>query len=285
MFDNICKFLAEQFSADFAQWLLGESMPLTELSPSELTLDPIRADSLILLQAEPVVLHIEFQTRPDAAIAFRMLDYSVRIRRRFPEKSQTQVVIYLRESTSPFVNITAFQSENTRHSFQVIRLWECPVATFNTPGLLPFAILGQTRDRPRLLETLAQQIEAIPNRRDRNNIAASTSILAGLVLGNELINRVLRSDIMQESVIYQQILQQGQERGLQQGLEQGERLIITKQLIRRFGELPDTVQQQLQQLAIADLDALGEALLDFSSLDDVETWLQAVSNPSDRASE
>jgi len=88
------------------------------------------------------------------------------------------------------------------------------------------------------------------------------------------------SDIMQESVIYQQILQQGQARGL----EQGERLIITKQLTRRFGELPNTVQQQLQQLAIADLDALGEALLDFSSLDDVETWLQAASNP-DRTSE
>jgi len=93
---------------------------------------------------------------------------------------------------------------------------------------------------------------------------------------------------MQESVIYQQILQQGQERGLKQGLEQGlergERLILTKLLTRRFGELPNTVQQQLQQLAIADLDALGEALLDFSSLDDVETWLQAASNP-DRTSE
>jgi predicted transposase YdaD len=84
---------------------------------------------------------------------------------------------------------------------------------------------------------------------------------------------------MQESVIYQQILQQGQARGL----EQGARLIITKQLTRRFGELPDTVQQQLQQLAIADLEALGKVLLDFSSLDDVETWLQAASNRGDRA--
>lgn len=52
MFDNVCKFLAESFSADFATWLLGEPITLTELSPSELSLEPIRADALILLQSD-----------------------------------------------------------------------------------------------------------------------------------------------------------------------------------------------------------------------------------------
>ena len=75
MFDNVCKFLAETFPADFAQWLLGEPIPLGELSPSELSLEPIRADSLILLQSEGIILHVEFQTRPDPAIPFRLLDY------------------------------------------------------------------------------------------------------------------------------------------------------------------------------------------------------------------
>jgi predicted transposase YdaD len=31
MFDNVCKFLAETFSADFATWLLGQAVELTEL--------------------------------------------------------------------------------------------------------------------------------------------------------------------------------------------------------------------------------------------------------------
>ncbi|WP_277882416.1 hypothetical protein ACOWPH_00805 [Anabaena sp. PCC 7938] len=38
MFDNVCRFLAESFSADFATWLIGESIELTQLSPSELSL-------------------------------------------------------------------------------------------------------------------------------------------------------------------------------------------------------------------------------------------------------
>jgi len=60
MFDNICKFLVENFSSDFANWLLGKSLSFTELSPSELSLEPIRADALILLESEEVVLHLEF---------------------------------------------------------------------------------------------------------------------------------------------------------------------------------------------------------------------------------
>ncbi|MEH2134860.1 MAG: hypothetical protein V7K86_30465 [Nostoc sp.] len=105
-FDNICKFLAENFSSDFATWLLGEPITLTELSPKELSLEPIRADALILLQSE--------------------------------------------------------ETES----------------------------------------------------RNQSNIAASTAILAGLVLDKEVTLRVLRSDIMRESVIYQDILEEGKAEAL-----------------------------------------------------------------------
>ncbi|ULB47681.1 Rpn family recombination-promoting nuclease/putative transposase, partial [Limnospira fusiformis KN01] len=183
MFDNVCKFLAETFPADLAQWLLGEPIPLTELSPSELSLEPIRADSLILLKSEGVILHLEFQTQPDPTIPFRMLDYWVRVYRRFPECSMQQVVIYLRESSSDLVYQTQLEIAQTRHQFQVIRLWEESVDTFiNVPGLLPFAVLAQTGDRQKLLEQVAAKIDAIADRRTQNNVAASTAILAGLVL-------------------------------------------------------------------------------------------------------
>ncbi|NEO01055.1 MAG: Rpn family recombination-promoting nuclease/putative transposase, partial [Moorea sp. SIO3I7] len=66
MFDNTCKFLAESFSEDFASWLLGEPITMTQLSPSELSLEPIRADALILLNSDDFVLHVEFQTQPDS---------------------------------------------------------------------------------------------------------------------------------------------------------------------------------------------------------------------------
>ena len=91
MYDNICKFLAKNFSSDLAKWLIGESVPLTVLEPTELSLEPIRADSLIFLQSEDIILHIEFQTSVSEDIPFRMADYFIKIYRSFPHKQIYQV--------------------------------------------------------------------------------------------------------------------------------------------------------------------------------------------------
>ncbi len=95
MYDNVCKFIAEHYKDDLATWLLGVPIKLTELSPTELSNEPIRADSLILLQSDDLILHTEFQTDPDPKIPFRMIDYRVRGYRRFPHKEMRQIVIYL----------------------------------------------------------------------------------------------------------------------------------------------------------------------------------------------
>lgn len=150
MFDNICKYLAEHFSADFAVWLLGEAMPLTELSPAELSLEPIRADALILLQSTEVVLHCEFQTAPDPTLPFRMADYALRVFRRFPRKRLVQVVIYLRPTDSELVRQTTFTANELQHRFRVVRLWEQPVeAFFSSRGCCRWLYWDRQLSQPR----------------------------------------------------------------------------------------------------------------------------------------
>ncbi|OUL21354.1 Rpn family recombination-promoting nuclease/putative transposase [Nostoc sp. 106C] len=236
MFDNICKFIAETFSTDFAAWLLGEPITFTELSPKELSLEPIRADALILLQSDEVVLHLEFQTQPDANIPFRMADYRLRVYRRFPQKRMRQVVIYLTETTSELVYQTSFRLENLRHDFTVIRLWEEPTEIFlRTPGLLPFAVLSDTDNKTGTLQEVAAQIDKIADRRMQNNLTASTAILAGLVLEERAIQRLLRREMMRESVIYQSIINEALEEGRVEGRAEG----------REEG-----IQEKAQQIAI-----------------------------------
>ncbi|MCF4966150.1 Rpn family recombination-promoting nuclease/putative transposase [Nostoc sp. CMAA1605] len=214
MYDNICKFIAENFKDDLATWLLGSPIKLTELSPTELSNEPIRADSLILLQSDNLVLHTEFQTDADEDMPFRMLDYRIRVYRRFPEKQMRQVVIYLRKTASPLVNKNDFRLEKTYHEFEVIRLWEEPTERFMTvPGLLPFAALSQTKDPTMVLNEVAKAVEAITDQQLQRNIAAASAILAGIVLQKDVISRIFRSEIMRESVIYQEILQEGRAEG------------------------------------------------------------------------
>ena len=298
MFDTVCKFLVETFSADFAAWLLGAPIALTELSPAELSLEPIRADALILLQSPDTILHLEFQARPDPTMAFRMIDYRLRVYRRFPHKAMRQVVIYLTPSQSEAVYQTTFAVPGTRHEFEIVRLWEQPSALFlNQPGLLPLAPLTQTEDPAQLLRQVATEIDSIDDRRTQSNVAASAAILAGLVLDKGLIQQILRREMMQESVIYQDIkaegwqegrqegrqeglqegLQEGRQEGLQEGRQEGRRqealALVLRLLSRRVGVLPEATRSAVVTLSLAQIESLGEALLEFTDRSDLQTWL------------
>jgi predicted transposase/invertase (TIGR01784 family) len=279
MYDNVCKFLAENFSADLASWLVGRPIAFTQLSPTELNVEPIRADSLILLDSPELLLHGEFQVNPDATIPARMANYRLRIYHRFPTKAVRQVVIYLRPTRSPLVYKTRFEIPGLQHEFEVIRLWEQPMDLFlQAPGLLPFAILANSQERLEVLRQVASQAEQIEEANVRQDVMAASAVLAGLVLNTSSIRQILRSEAMRESVIYQNILQEGEQRGeqrgLQQGLKQGEIALLLKQLKRKFGNIPTKLQKIVQSLSIAQLEDLGESLLDFATLDDLSSWLR-----------
>ncbi|MBD2327779.1 Rpn family recombination-promoting nuclease/putative transposase [Alkalinema sp. FACHB-956] len=274
MFDLTCKFLVEQFSADFATWLLGTPTPFQELSPSELSLEPIRADALILMQNEDTVLQIEFQTRPDEAMGFRMADYCLRIYRRYPNKHLHQYVIYLKPSTSPLVHNNQFILPNLTAQYNILRLWEHPPDRFlNTPGLLPFAVLSQTSDPIATLRQVAQKIDQLPDRRQQSNLTGTAYILAGLVLNQDITSRILRRDIMRESVTYQEILQEGRQAGLQSGRQEGELLILLRLLDRHLGPLSEPLTQQIRQLSPPSRQALTDAFLDLKTPQDLQHWL------------
>jgi predicted transposase/invertase (TIGR01784 family) len=250
MYDDTCRFLAEHFSADFASWLLGEPVTLTEIKPSELSLDPIRADALILLESDESVLHIEFQTLPKNNVPFRVLDYRVRMYRKDPTKSMRQVVIYLRQTSSELVYQTSFTMERTHHEFDVIRLWEQPASLFlQYPGLIPFAALGQSADGEEILRQAAQRMDQIADSATQANLIAASAILAGLKLEDEVVYRILRRDIMQESTVYRSIQREAQaERERSIALNFLREGLSVEMVARGTGLSIEEVQQLQQQL-------------------------------------
>jgi predicted transposase YdaD len=84
-----------------------------------------------------------------------------------------------------------------------------------------------------------------------------------------------REDVMEIVTSWmQQGIERGIEQGIERGIEQGERSLIVRLLTRRLGELPDLIRAQLNMLSVPQLEALAEALLDFTNLADLEGWLQ-----------
>jgi predicted transposase YdaD len=77
---------------------------------------------------------------------------------------------------------------------------------------------------------------------------------------------------MQQSVIYQEIEQGGIVKGK---LAEGQSLIL-RQLTRRIGDVAPEMRSQIQALSLSQLEALGEALLDFSEPNELVNWLRTL---------
>jgi predicted transposase/invertase (TIGR01784 family) len=274
MYDNTCKYLAENFPEDLSSWLLGVRISLVQMQPTELSVEPIRADSMILLTNHNLILHVEFQTVPDREMGFRMLDYRVRAHRKFPGKQMRQIVIYLTPTTSDLVSLTTFELESTRHEFEVIRLWEQPSSIFlESVGLYPFASLAQTDEPELVLREVAARIEEIPELKIQADISAMSYILAGLVLDRDRVGQIIRRDIMRESVTYQDILEEGEIKGKTQGRIEEARGLVIRQLTRKLGDVSTTLLFKIKALPLEQLELLGEDLLDFTSISNLEQWL------------
>ncbi|MEJ1936265.1 Rpn family recombination-promoting nuclease/putative transposase [Nostoc sp. NIES-2111] len=265
--DNICKLLAEQYPLEFARWLLTPETTEAKILKTELSLEPIRADAVTFVQTQERILHIEFQTRTISKppLPFRMLDYSVRLRRKY-KFPITQVVIFLQETSDEIAFTQEYVDEITTHRYRVVRLWEeDSTLFFNNPALLPLAPLTQTNSPATLLSQIGNRIARISDIDVRRNIAGCTEILAGLKFDKTLIRQFLREDVMKESVIYQDILEQGN--------KQGEQRLIIRMLNRRFNEIDSSLIERVRVLSIEQLENLGEALLDFSEVSELEAWL------------
>jgi predicted transposase YdaD len=160
----------------------------------------------------------------------------------------------------------------------VIRIWEQDSALFiKNKALLPLAPLTRTDSPQRLLSQVAEEIAKIPNRETKQNIVGYTGILAGLRLDKDFIRQLLSEDIMQDSVIYQDILQKGEQRGEKRGEQRGEQReafrFLNRQINKRFGEVNSSIIERIRVLPTEQLEILGEEFLDFSDLADLCNWL------------
>jgi predicted transposase YdaD len=70
---------------------------------------------------------------------------------------------------------------------------------------------------------------------------------------------------LKETQLYREIKQEGRK-------VEAKSLII-RQLTRRVGELSQELRDRIENLSLEELESLGEALLDFSNMADLDNWL------------
>jgi len=205
----------------------------------------------------------ELQLRYTNKMPLRMSAYAALAQERYGLPVYPVLVNILPPSSGVVIR-NRFESDflglQSRQDFHVINLWEVDAETVferSLDTLLPF----------------------VPILKDGGNQQTVRRALVQLQQNEELVE--LESllgfwdmTVLRESPWYQEIQQEGRQEGEKSGaLKEGQSLIL-RLLTRRIGEVAPEMRLQVQALSLAQLEALGEALLDFSEPADLDEWLR-----------
>ncbi|MCC5629753.1 DUF4351 domain-containing protein [Nostoc sphaeroides CHAB 2801] len=90
---------------------------------------------------------------------------------------------------------------------------------------------------------------------------------------NLRVNQELEADDRELVMRLEPLYQRDREQAKQEGRQEGEQHLIIRLLNRRVGEINESLIERIKGLSVEQLETLGEALLDFSNVADLEAWL------------
>jgi Domain of unknown function (DUF4351) len=149
-----------------------------------------------------------------------------------------------------------------------------------TPETLWLRILGKGR----VQEQAIQEVAALPAQHpQRANVLDLLGNLKVILEARANIEPEEQELIMQLSPLYLEKIQAaelvGEQRGEQRGERRGEvkeaQSLILRQLNRRVGNISIDLETRVKALQLAQLEELGEELLDFGQIGDLLAWLDA----------
>jgi predicted transposase/invertase (TIGR01784 family) len=221
---------------------------------------------------EGLIFFCEAQFQPDATLYERLVSeigiYAFRYRDEF--RDWRALVIYPSRSTEQSRLETV---QDLIDSGRITRIYLDELAETEDSSIGVRLMLLTTLSRQRLVET-AKTI--IGQTQDSPEARAIMGVVSTIVVYK--FNNLSRAEVeamlgieLQQTRVYQEAREEGREEGRQaEGVA-----VVLKQLQRKLGELPDEVQSQIMALSIERLELLAEELLDFSSLENLTTWLAA----------
>ena len=265
--DDFCKQLVARHPASISRWLLG----LTAAEPSSArAIDTNQTWQLLDRELSSDAHHA------DSVMAERMLEYWIRLHRRFRRPIQ-QVVLHLKPTASPLARVEHLTIGRTRHHFTSLRLWEQdPAPLLADPALLPLAVLARppSKTPEQLLSQVRQRLQTIADPNQRRRTTSGCQLLAGLSFSQDVIQRLLAMSILEDSSVYQYIVHKGLEQGLEQGRQQEACTLVLRLLERRCGPLQPDERATISSLPLERLEALVDVVLDFQGTNDLLRWLE-----------
>jgi predicted transposase/invertase (TIGR01784 family) len=213
-------------------------------------------------------VEVQFQPKPDFYWEL-IAEINIYLNQFKPVQDWQGVALFAKRSLD-VGELTAYQQELI-NSGRIKRIYldELPPGSIGM-GLIEL-IVSQEAQAPELVKTLLDRTKTeVENDREKQGIIEllETVLLSKFsqLSRQEIEAMFLVSDIKQTRV-YQEAKQEGR--------QDGEMILLIRQLSKRFGKLKDIYIENINSLNIEQLEKLGEALLDFTDINDLETWLKS----------
>ncbi len=255
--------------------LLGESFELGNsyvFRSQELKQTAFRIDGVFVPKPDSpnqTVIFAEVQFQKDPFLYDRMFSEIGIFLSQNPEvKDWRAVAIFPRRSLEP--------QDQYRHrnflqgdQFQVIYLEDLKGIPSNLLGVqLMQLIICKPNETRQYAQKIVTRLREKPDFQNQAIIELVSTVMVYKFpqLSREEIEAMFSVSELKQTRVYQEAREEGRTAEAQS--------LVASQLQHRFGELSASTQTQIQTLSLEQIEELGKALLDFSSLSDLDLWLR-----------
>jgi hypothetical protein len=272
-FDATLKDLVREAPAEWAAGLDSPGARRAKVLTPDLSTLTAFAD--LVLRVNRHLLHLEFQSGPDASLARRVLFYNALLHHRYGLPVHSVVVLLRpRADRADVTGRLRYEVHSGRGGmdfrFEVVRLWERPAEALLAapPGMVPLAVLGRLPGA----DTAAALAEVVRRMHERlthvapkraPQLLTAAYILAGMVVPKPVVNDLFQGiPAMMESSTYRGLINDGR-------LE-GAKAILLRLGRIKFGEPDEATEATLRNIKrLKRLEALSERLLRVNSWEEL----------------
>jgi predicted transposase/invertase (TIGR01784 family) len=228
-----------------------------------------RFDGIFMPNSEEKPIYfveVQFQNKPEFYWEL-ITEINIYLNQYKPEQDWQAVALFAKRSLD-VEKLTNYQQELV-NSGRIKRIYLDEIASGSIGmGLIELIVSKENQSQELVKNLMTRTKTEVSNDSERQGII---ELLESVLMSKfsqlsrqEIEAMFLVSDIKQTRV-YQEAKQEGE--------QEGEKNLLLRQLSKRFGKLEDVYIKSINSLTIAQLEDLGEALLDFGEISDLEQWL------------
>jgi len=231
-------------------------------------------------------VEVQFQDKPDFYWEF-ITEINIYLNQYQPVQDWQAVAIFAKRSLE-VKKLTAYQEELINNG-RIVQIYLDEISSASIGMDLVQLIVSKKSQSPELVSGLMQrtrrEIVDATIKKDIVELLETVLLSKFSKLTRQEIETMFSLSDIKQTRVYQDAKQEGRQEGRQEGIQEGiqegrqegrqneAKRLLLRLLSKRFGKLTDRQTLLISSLDVEELEELGEALLDFVSLVDLDNWL------------